>query len=902
MSALTAVKEVRKEIETNYCNATVYCLESKVIDRKLEKIYSEFKEGRKRYADGRTDKEGNDFTAVAKFKRLIEKKDTLFDCSTDNPQRKLKCSLLWDVKMGEMEKIYLEDQKGNRKMHTQTQPDPVWYRAAMKAKRLQERSEEDFQERLEERDSGKSFEQLEQVLADQGMIPSASSPESTASTPAKVTSATPTTPHLEDGAPAARKKKLFVDNNENTGDNMPEEYRNIRHSEKGVKDEFYQTMANLTGKGLSVNEAATAIVEVGRGMFNRKNWKKSEDKDTTFDKYTTPHKSSILEHLKRIEVQSLNLVVGEMVKAKEEGHMLTLASDSTTRREVGKFIGEGIHIGQGSAYPLPLLPVSSESREDIALQLGMGLELLAISSSISVEKLAAMVDTLLTDSVEHNKGVNEILADMYNLDEAPGQLFCGSHTVLGFSNAMNKVVMAIELKMGLDKVLAGFMVGMDLDSKHGSLAGQSLDMILRLVAPEYKHKSWNYHGTYNHFLQERGLDLTLFSYKDQRFGCLSRASAVCLNNYPHIEGFLSTNPQISNKLACLIRELQNLPHLKVIYCVFALLGVQLIEPFYAITITTGTTHSMLSTFYKNLYTSLSTQKIFADFLSLTKPFFPGISEKLFTGVKKSYGRAVLKSIIDVGEEHSEDVLMLINQMLPELGRCLAKQRRDYSLDTESFPVEYPVQEQASNVDDTPVNNMDMERLMGTTDYRLHKVRTLAAASRGIILGKTQDLREASQAIQGSSFRSFRKQVETKREKEIEWNLKQKERFADVADMVRVVALGKERKRLDLLEKLKGEKGPFTSAEEVQSYMNSDMEDKVKQARMKREMQFARDSSTTLPRVDPLFKIQVTLKDRKRRDKTAEEFADSLMAYLGKKGDRTVMEYETFRRSLRALGS
>ena len=30
--------------------------------------------------------------------------------------------------------------------------------------------------------------------------------------------------------------------------------------------------------------------------------------------------------------------------------------------------------------------------------------------------------------------------------------------------------MKVELKMGLDKILAGFMVGMDFDSKHGSLA------------------------------------------------------------------------------------------------------------------------------------------------------------------------------------------------------------------------------------------------------------------------------------------------------------------------------------------------------------------------------------------------------------------------------------------------
>ena len=55
-------------------------------------------------------------------------------------------------------------------------------------------------------------------------------------------------------------------------------------------------------------------------------------------------------------------------------------------------------------------------------------------------------------------------------------------------------------------------------------------------------------------------------------------------------------------------------------------------------------------------------------------------------------------------------------------------------------------------------------------------------------------------------------------------------------------------------------GPFTNAEEVEEYLKGitgDREkDKPLQRRMKKEVQFARDSSTILPRVDPLFKIQV----------------------------------------------
>ena len=78
---------------------------------------------------------------------------------------------------------------------------------------------------------------------------------------------------------------------------------------------------------------------------------------------------------------------------------------------------------------------------------------------------------------------------MYELNTTPGQIFCGTHTTLGFSDAINKVVMKKEIKMRLDQLLSRFMCNMELDSKDGSLAGQALDMMIKLFVPKYKHKS-----------------------------------------------------------------------------------------------------------------------------------------------------------------------------------------------------------------------------------------------------------------------------------------------------------------------------------------------------------------------------------------------------------------------------
>ena len=61
---------------------------------------------------------------------------------------------------------------------------------------------------------------------------------------------------------------------------------------------------------------------------------------------------------------------------------------------------------------------------------------------------------------------------------------------------------------------------------------------------------------------------------------------------------------------------------------------------------------------------------------------------------------------------------------------------------------------------------------------------------------------------------------------------------------------KERKRLNMLEQLKIEGGPFTDAEAVSKYLESPLEDpRKKQSRLKLELRFAKESSINLPQSD-----------------------------------------------------
>ena len=49
---------------------------------------------------------------------------------------------------------------------------------------------------------------------------------------------------------------------------------------------------------------------------------------------------------------------------------------------------------------------------------------------------------------------------------------------------MNKVMRYVESGMKMEEVVKFFMVDLDYDTKNSSIAGQALDMVLCLVAPE----------------------------------------------------------------------------------------------------------------------------------------------------------------------------------------------------------------------------------------------------------------------------------------------------------------------------------------------------------------------------------------------------------------------------------
>ena len=320
------------------------------------------------------------------------------------------------------------------------------------------------------------------------------------------------------------------------------------------------------------------------------------------------------------------------------------------------------------------------------------------------------------------------------------------------------------------------------------------------------------------------------------------------------------------------------------------------EPFYAKTICTDSTHASLKIFFKSLYDSMA-KDVSDNFFDFSKPSYEGVSERMLNSVKASYGPEVLDSVTSIANEFKVEVMKLVKLMTPELREVLARQRRDYGIDEEKFSAQYPVELQALNIEDTPTHNMAGERDHGWIDFRLHKSAKLSAVSRQHILQRCKEIRSGST----SSFRSFKKAAKDKRELELFWSETMKERMKKGSDERRETALIQERKKLGMLEELKECGGPFTSAEEVDAFLAiTNQAEKKKKKRMKLEIQYARDTSTLLPKVDPLFRIRKTMANGKQRDKTSTEFGGSLKILLGKKEDRAGLEYSKFQESLEKL--
>ena len=90
--------------------------------------------------------------------------------------------------------------------------------------------------------------------------------------------------------------------------------------------------------------------------------------------------------------------------------------------------------------------------------------------------------------------------------------------------------------------------------------------------------------------------------------------------------------------------------------------------------------------------------------------------------------------------------------------------------------------------------------------------------------------------------------------------------------------------LKKIEELKSHGGPFTNSKEIEDFINdSNIDAKVQTKRMKTEVMYSRDTSLSVPKSNPVFRIRSQrIPGRRIRQLTYNEFGENLKILMDKK--------------------
>ena len=276
---------------------------------------------------------------------------------------------------------------------------------------------------------------------------------------------------------------------------LPEQFH-IRKSEKRVRDEVYWTMAELSGHGFCYREMQIAIKVVGNTLFGTK-WKliRKLDKDcydidgnemedeSEFDADRLPIHNDMWKMLKVLEAYSLREVGERVLDAKSGVALLTHSTDSTTSKVVETFAPVGIHVNRNEYLPLPILPITSETRNNTADSIATDFSLLEAASETPAEQIYSKIDVHITDSTSHNKGTAENLVETFHKKEIAGQIACNRHTILGFDKGIAKAICMTENKIGIQNIFSDFSLDIDIDQRNDSVSISTISWCLVLFGP-----------------------------------------------------------------------------------------------------------------------------------------------------------------------------------------------------------------------------------------------------------------------------------------------------------------------------------------------------------------------------------------------------------------------------------
>ena len=87
----------------------------------------------------------------------------------------------------------------------------------------------------------------------------------------------------------------------------------------------------------------------------------------------------------------------------------------------------------------------------------------------------------ITDSTAHNKGLAAAVAEKFWRESPAEQIYCTTHTALGFDRAMEKVDNTVKTEIGMENLFQAFLIDVEIDSKPSICLNRHAEMDLFAV-------------------------------------------------------------------------------------------------------------------------------------------------------------------------------------------------------------------------------------------------------------------------------------------------------------------------------------------------------------------------------------------------------------------------------------
>ena len=633
-----------------------------------------------------------------------------------------------------------------------------------------------------------------------------------------------------------KRKRSFVETAATTYKDHPPNWNHLRISSHKVRPEVYRVMDTLVAKHhCSVDQAVAGVVVVGRDLFHLP-WKFHNEEDT-LDLDTAPHRQSQRLASKAIEAHTLSKIAQKIAEAPSNA-TVTLHDDGSRAQGCGGYSVSGVTLpgkepGTTEYFPFPTLPIARETRENLAeLKLTL-LSILATCGGVTRQNIWTKVDFSMTDSVSHNKLVEEVVSKTLEVDHLPFHLLCNVHPTLMFVREALKLCVEIDSTLTPDKIYAGFAI--TITDQQISVFQNCVDCTLRLVSRDFNHKAWNKAEDFELFLAPRKIQIKRLQM--ERFNSLVYSAATFLLVDPHVTAFLDKYEHITNQLACLVRSFQTLEYVRVLAGVVVALASHLILPYISLTSSSTTTQAKLMVAFPTLYLDLTTVDV-EKLLDLDHPALNFISPERFK--QSNFPEELLVPARQVLSENSQLACQVLKLLLPRLAKGWERQRGDeygFGTNPDLKAKDSVLAMDQEKLKQAPVNNLDPERSVGFINHErsVRGATQLGAASRAHVSGKGASL------IQGEETEArFRKMSGPDGDMTSimkEWKTKQESLAAQGLDSKTVSNLAVDRQRNNDLTTLKAAGGPFTTAADVDSYLASDGSDSDQNKRLYLEVSY-----------------------------------------------------------------